>query len=105
MSLGQEDDPSIITAFASGTTGAGNVGCCVLECILAETDFEEAAKRLESHFDFNERRLAHFQPSRRTLWPVLDVFVEELALIVTSNEVLGAIPKDLTPERKWVFFS
>lgn len=34
---------------------------------------------------------------------VLDVFVEALALIVTSNEVLGAIPKDLTPDRRWVF--
>lgn len=63
MSLGQEDDPRIIWAFASGTTGAGNVDRCVLECILAETDFEEAAKCLDSNFDFNEQRLAHFQPS------------------------------------------
>lgn len=63
MSLGQEDDPSIIGAFASGTTGAGNVDCCVLECILAEADFEEAAKCLESNFDFSEQRLAHLQPS------------------------------------------
>lgn len=63
MSLGPEDDPSITGAFASGTTGAGNVGFCVLERILAETAFEDAAKRLESNFDFDERRLARFQHS------------------------------------------
>lgn len=35
----------------------------VLKCILAETDFEEAAKCLGSNFDFTEQRLAHLQPS------------------------------------------